>query len=368
MHRNVRTADRRATTMSHASLRGKLQRASRRPRLAMATKAALAAAIAWTAVQPIGGVVDRYPYYAPFGAVVAVSTTVVSSARNSVQSVLAILLGAGVAVGLDLWLGKTVATVAAVVALGTLLGAWHRLGAMAAWVPMSGLFVLILGDAQPEQYILAYAGLTALGAAIGVAVNLAFPPLPLDAADEALDRLRDTLARQFEELAESLLAETPLGVSDWENRSQAVESAAATARETVHRAVEGQRANWRARRWREQAHRQYDAALPLEHMSFIVEDVTAILVHETGSREAVPWGTPLRPRVAHVLQAMAELLRSIDGSEPAWDEVATVDSALDRLVEEVRRAREETGDDLFGVGGLITTFRRARASILSGEE
>lgn len=334
----------------------------------MALKAAAAAAIAWIVVQPIGGVVDNYPYYAPFGAVVAVSTTVVSSARESFQSVVAILLGGGAAIALDAWLGKGALTVAAVVAVGTVLGGWRRLGGMGGWVPFSGLFVLILGAAHPGQYVAAYAGLTALGATIGVGVNFLFPPLPLDAAEESLDRLRDTLAKQFDDLAEFLLAERPVAPSDWQERAQAVESASTETRETVQRAVEAQRANWRARRWREQAQRQYDAAMMLEQLPFLVEEVTAIVAHETGDRESVPWGAPLRPRIAHALQATADLLRSTDGDGAGQEEITGLDEALDRLTDEVREARESTGDDLFGVGSIITTLRRARASVQPRDE
>ena len=329
----------------------------------MALKAAVAAALAWVLVQPIEGVAERYPYYAPFGAVVAVSTTVAGSAWTSAQSVVAILVGAGVAVAIEAWLGQGPGTVALVVALGTVLGGWRGFGAMSSWVPIAGLFVLILGAAQPGHFVLAYAGLTALGAATGVAINMAFPPLPLDVAEESLDRLRDTLARQFDELAESLLTERPLSAADWESRSHAVEEAATETRETVQRAADAQRGNWRARRWRDQAQRQYDAALTLEQLPFLAQDVTAIVIHETRHDESVPWGLSLRPRIAHALQASADLLRSIDAAGPGAQEVATFDEVLDRLVAEATHALEVIDDDLFGVGSVIVALRRLRASV-----
>ena len=334
----------------------------------MAVKAALAAGLAWLAVQPIDGVAEDYPYYAPLGAVVAVSTTVVSSARESARSVLAILLGAAAALGFDAWVGPNALTVAAVVAVGTLIGGWRRLGATGSWVPISALFVLVLGNADAGQYAAAYAGLTAFGAAIGVAVNFAFPPLPLNAAEASLDRLRDTLAGQFDELAEALLAERPLSASEWHERADVVESVSNETRASVQRATEAQRANWRARRWREQAQRQYDAAMTLEQLPFIVEDLTAILVHATDASETVPWGAPLLPRIAHALQATADLLRSIDGIGGGPEELTRLDESLERLTEEVRATRSKTGDDLFGVGSVITTLRRAQVSVPPREE
>lgn len=349
-------------------LRTWLRAVARQPRLAMAVKAAVAAALAWMVVQPIGGVVDSYPYYAPLGAVVAVSTTLASSARTAVQSVLAIILGAGVALAADAWWGRGAATVALVVALGTALGGWRRLGAMATWVPIAGLFVLVLGASNPGQYVLAYAGLTALGAAIGVGVNFAFPPLPLDAAKESLDRLRETLAEQLDDLAEALLAERRVDSTDWQALSHAVEEASAQTREAVQQASEAQRGNWRARRWRNMAKRQYAAALTLEQLPFLVQDVTAILMHETETEESMPWGDPLRPRMAHALQTAAELLRSIEAAGAGREEATDFEEALEMFVQETRRSRESTGDDLFGVAGMIVALRRLRSSVTVRED
>ena len=334
----------------------------------MAAKAALAAALAWLAVQPIDGVASDYPYFAPLGAVVAVSTTVLSSAREAAQTVVAILLGAGVAIALDAWAGPNALTIAAVVAVGTLIGGWRHLGPMGSWVPTAGLFVLILGAADPEGYVLAYGGLTALGAVIGVLVNLVFPSLPIDAAEISLARLRDTLAGQFDELAEALLAERPLSDAEWQERSDLVESVSDQARTAVLRALEARRANWRARRWRAEAQRQYQAAVTLVQLPFIVEDLMAILVHASKSGETVPWGAPLRPRIAHALQATADVLRSMDHTGGGAEEVEALDECLERLVEEVRTTRTRTGEDLFGVGSLITTLRRAQVSVRRQEE
>jgi uncharacterized membrane protein YgaE (UPF0421/DUF939 family) len=363
--RDARTS---VSARGSAWLRRTLSKVRRHRQISLAAKAALAAALAWLAVQPIGGVGADYPYFAPLGAVVAVSTTVLSSAREAAQTVVAILLGAGVAIGLDSWAGPNALTIAAVVAIGTLIGGWRHLGVMGSWVPTAGLFVLILGAADPEGYVLAYGGLTALGAVIGLLVNLVFPSLPLDAAEASLARLRETLAGQFDELAEALLAERPLSDSDWQERSDLVESVSDQARAAVLRALEARRANWRARRWRAEAHRQYQAAATLVQLPFIVEDLTAILVHASKSGETVPWGAPLRPRIAHALQATADVLRSMDHAGGGAEEVEALDDCLERLVEEVRTTRTRTGEDLFGVGSLITTLRRAQVSVRRQEQ
>ncbi len=334
----------------------------------MAAKTAMAAGLAWLVVQPIEGVAADYPYYAPLGAVVAVSTTVLSSAREAAQSVAAILVGAALAVLVDVWADPNALTIAAVVAVGTLIGGWRRLGVMGGLVPVAGLFVLILGDADPGGYVLAYGGLTALGAVIGMGVNLAFPSLPMDSAAASLAQLRDTLAGQFDELAEALLSERPVPDSEWQERAELVESVSDRARATVLRAMEARRGNWRARRWRVESQRQYQTAIILIQLPFIVEDLTAILVQASKSDEGVPWGAPLRPRIAHALQAMADVLRSMDHAGGGSDEIAVLDDCLQRLVEEVRLARERTGEDLFSVASLITTLRRAQGSVRRQED
>lgn len=335
----------------------------RHPRPAMAVKAALAAMAAWTAVQPLGGVLDNYAYYAPLGAVVAVSTTVTSSAREAGQSVLAIVLGGSVAILFDALLGRSVVTLGLVVGLGILMGGWRRLGAMSSWVPIAGLFVLILGQANPGHYVAAYAGLTAFGALVGVVVNFLFPPLPLEAADETLDQLRDTLAGQFDELGESLRENRPLGLADWETRSATVRSINAQTSEAIGQAADAQRANWRARRWREQAQRQYDAALSIQQLPFIVEEVTAILVHETSASESLPWGDPLPPRLAAALEATAGFLRSIDSRGAGPEEVQRMDEAVASFADAVRHTRSDSGDDLWGLAALVTTLMRLRNSV-----
>src|SRR5690606_21273900 len=55
-----------------------------RPLVPVAVKVALAAALAWLVVQPLGGAADHYTYYAPLGAVVVVSSRLGQSLRWSV--------------------------------------------------------------------------------------------------------------------------------------------------------------------------------------------------------------------------------------------------------------------------------------------
>src|SRR5690625_37272 len=67
----------------------------RHPRMALAIRAAVAAAVAWVVVSVLPGeLADDYPYYAPFGAVIATTFTLAGSVRESLQSVGAIAVNA----------------------------------------------------------------------------------------------------------------------------------------------------------------------------------------------------------------------------------------------------------------------------------
>lgn len=149
------------------------------PRIALALRAALAAATAWAVAGLLPGLADQYPYYAPFGAVVATTFTLASSVKESVQAVAAIALGGATAWVVDLWIGvSSPLSVALVVAAGVGLAGLPWLGTMGGWVPTAAIFTLIIGHGE-TSFSGAYAGLTLLGACIGIVVNAVFPPLPL---------------------------------------------------------------------------------------------------------------------------------------------------------------------------------------------
>jgi uncharacterized membrane protein YgaE (UPF0421/DUF939 family) len=213
-------------------------------------KAALAAALAWhvAGLLPLDPA-QQYPYYAPLGAVIATSTTLSGSVRGSIQSVAAIALGAAVALGVSAVLGDGFGALAVVVAASVLLAGWRHLGSSGSWTATSALFVLVLGT-QDSGFVVAYTGLTAVGAVLGLAVTAAFPPLPLAPAAEQLRALRDTLAGQLEDLADGLQQEHPPTEDEWRQRTHRIDPVLAQMREAVQQAAEARRGNRRARHHR----------------------------------------------------------------------------------------------------------------------
>ena len=340
----------------------------RHPRVPLSVKCAVAGALAWLLVLPLGGVADDYPYYAPLGAVVAVGATVVNSLRSSLQGVAALLLGAAVAFVVGVLPLPEVVAVASVVGVGTALAGWRYLGQMASWVPVSALFILTIGRSDPGDYALAYVGLTGLGAVVGVLVNAAVPPLPLTATASSQSDLLEALASQLDDLADGLVQHRLLSPAEWEERRWDVEPRNAQMRHLVDEAVEARRANWRASKWRETADRQYALARALEQLSFMVEGITGLVVEqEHAERRTVVLGPTLRPPTASALQAMAQVLRCVEEGTAQPDALHRADRAVGELADAVRDLRGRTEDDLFAAGTIVTAVRRGIRALADEE-
>lgn len=181
------------------------------------------------------------------------STTVLSSVRTSAEIFLAIALGAVIGIGVE-WLGLPSATgVGAVVLIGTLVSQIRWLGASGSWVPIAGLFVLILGHGNEDSFVLGYLGLTTLGAAVGTAVTMVFPPLLLDQTERAQDALRQALGGQLEQLASDLEGGALRDPADAHAVAGELLGHGRAVEDLVGQALEGPPINWRVRRGRGRA-------------------------------------------------------------------------------------------------------------------
>ncbi len=333
--------------------------------LLVSVKAALAASVAWSLVQPLGGVADDYPYYAPLGAVIAVTSTVASSIRESLHGLAAIAAGALLSLATILTPLPVVVDLALVVGIGSFLAGSKYFGNKAGWVPISALFVLIIGHDDVLTYALAYLGLTALGTVVGIALNVAFPPMALTPMTDSVSRLRDLLASQLDDLSEGLLREEPLTEDEWKERQRSIRPSTEGLQREVDNAAESRRANWRARRWDETTELRYQQARALQHVAFLIEDMTALLVeHERSDLETVALGPRVRPYAAHALMEMAEVLRSVEGHTAAKQELCEADDALGKLIEAIREERSRSETDLFAAGTVVVGVRRALAPLV----
>ena len=333
--------------------------------LNLSLKAALAAALSWLAVQPLWGVADQYPYYAPLGAVIAVTSTVAGSVRESVQGLAAIMAGAALSLAVMQVDLPVVADITVVVAFGTAISGWRRFGTKASYVPVTALFVLIIGRSDPVDYAVAYAGLTSLGAVIGIALNIAFPPLALRRMADSVSRLRTVLADQLDELAEGLSNDAALTSEEWGRRRHAIRPTMEEMQGVVGHTTDARRANWRARRWSDHAEHRYQQARALQQVAFLIEDITSLVVEqERAEKEHVALGPELRPYAADALGALADVLRSVDGEAAEPDMLRSADKAVVALADAIRTARDRSSSDLFAAGTVVAGARRALASLV----
>jgi len=355
--------------MARPALRPIAEWASEHPLAPLALRAAVAAMVAWAVVLPLGGIADEYPYYAPLGAVASVSTSVTRTLRASGEAFVALLLGATLGVVGQVLPLPEVAALGLVVAVGTALSAWPALGSMASWVPISALFVLVVGGSEPWPYAAAYLGLTTLGALVGVGVNAAFPPLALATTRRAYGALRTALVQQLEELAEVLEQEVLPTREEWRERQWELEPRARRVRELVADVSDAPQLNWRAHRWRGLEERQRRHGRALASLAFLVEDLTEFLAdHERADLEAVALGPTLRPPAAHTLRATAAVLDSVDGSVADAPLLRRAHRAADGLGAAIRSARRRTDRDQFAAGTLLTGIRRLLRSVPAGPE
>ncbi|AEG43221.1 aromatic acid exporter family protein [Isoptericola variabilis] len=338
---------------------------ARHPAWSVALRGAVAAALAWVIAILLPDPFSEYPYYAPLGAVVATTGTVVRSAMTAVRATAAILLGAGVARLVDLVLEPGAASVALAVGLALLVSTWRVLGDMGLWAVTSALFVLILGQANPEEYVGAYSGLVALGAGVGVVINLLVPPLPLTPSEEALDQLRDVLVDQAEDLADGLDREHAPSSDEWPERQHSIDPVLSRARESVHRSGEAARANVRVRRYRRWVEAQRRRSRALLAVAAVVDDAVRLATEwERRDRDEVALGTALRPPAVAALRALAQALRThgLEGADPG--SLERLAEAIEHLRARVREVRAESEQDYFVAGALVLQLRRAHEALV----
>lgn len=247
------------------------------PRVLLALKTAFAASVAWMLAPLIPLADAEYSYYAPLGAVISMYPTLVRSVRTGVQALAGLAVGAAVAFAALALGGPSVVSVALVVGVGVLLAGIRVLGAGRDWVPITGLFVLLVGGIDADEYSVNYLAHMVLGVVVGVIVNVTIvPPLYLGTAEARLNRLRDLVAERMRDLAE-WVRERPGGDHDWSEPMADLEETARSVREEVREADESRRGNPRGRNAGKKIDEEYERLRALERVLFFLRDLTDVL-------------------------------------------------------------------------------------------
>ncbi|PFG41945.1 uncharacterized membrane protein YgaE (UPF0421/DUF939 family) [Isoptericola jiangsuensis] len=335
---------------------------ARHPRWALALKAAVSAAIAWAVAYALPGPWSDYAYYGPLGAVVASGSTVVRSAGAAVGAVGAILVGALLGRLVDFALPPGVLAVAAAVGVGTLLAGWKRWGGLGDWVVNAALFTLVLGSNDVLGYTGAFPALVAMGALVATGVNLIAPPLLVGPSRAELDRLRDILADQLDELADGLRADQLPDEDQWQERWHEIRPVLRRATAAVDQSRESSRVNTRARRHAAALERVLLRASSLQIAAEMVDDMARhVMTWERAGRDDVAFGPAVRPAVADAFERTAAGLRAEpDGAEVAADDVR---DAAQTVRAAVRAARSDDGDDYFAAGTVVLALERTARAI-----
>jgi uncharacterized membrane protein YgaE (UPF0421/DUF939 family) len=316
----------------------------RRPGVQRGIRAAIAAGLAWQVAVLLPPELSDYAYYSPLGAVIAVHPTVADSAGAAWRTVLAIMLGFGLAVGIyeaipSLPRGLTIALL---VALAIGVEKWRLLGQQAGWVSFAAVLMLTVGAEDPGAYVLRYAGLTLIGALVGVLVTtMLFPPLQLTQAVEQIDRTRDMLARHLEQMAARLARDRVPSPTE-ERRWMALLGPELDGMRRAEALVErARRANPRARRWQEPAARIRAESRALDRVAVLIDDLTALVSELQPHRRGDGTDACTAQLLGVALAAFAGVLRnpyhSGDGTvpDPRSEQIKAAVVAVDRMVERV---------------------------------
>lgn len=345
----------------------------RTPWVQRGIRAALAAGLAWQAATLLPAGVAHYAYYAPLGAVIAVHPTVADSAAVAWRTVVAILLGFALAVGVyELVHAPGALTIALIVALAIAVEQWRLLREQASWVSFAAVLMLTVGTSDPKDYALAYAGLTLLGAAIGVLVTtVLFPPLQLTTALRRIGATRTLLGRHLEDIAAGIRHGELPPPEEWTAREQELGAALDRMRAAESTVERARRGNARASRWRARADTMREESRALDRVAVLVDDLTTLVVELQPHRRGLD-----RPHdetgeaVAAALESLAHVVRrpfhEKDDSQGADQRDAAIDdatAALHRLTRLVRTSAVTDDEGFFALGAVTVGMRRALSAL-----
>ncbi|MGE5509590.1 MAG: FUSC family protein [Chitinophagales bacterium] len=154
-------------------------------------KTALAAGLAWILATRISP--SPFPYFAPLAVIVTYQATLADTMAQAVYRVVGILIGVAVSLMIGYWLQIGALAVTLVTLIGmavpTALGL-HR--AIVTQVGVTALMVLAVRD--PRPYALYRVLESALGALVGVAVNVLVVPNDIPLAEQRIAGLAELLA------------------------------------------------------------------------------------------------------------------------------------------------------------------------------
>ncbi|MFJ4044267.1 FUSC family protein [Microbacterium sp. NPDC089987] len=337
-----------------------------RARLLFAAKTALAVGIAWSIAPHMPGSADQYPYYAPFGALISMYPTLMSSAKTGLQTLLGLGAGIGLATLVLMTVGPSLWSIAAVVGVGVIVSGTGWFGAGREYIPMAALFVLIIGGADAEDYSFGYVTQTAVGVVVGLLVNAIIPPAPLvSEAAARIDAFQQRLAAHLDDIAAALIETWPPERAGWMQDAGALAETSRSLRDAVAEADESRRGNPRAWRGRADTSREHARLEMLVEVAHQIRDVSGCLSDTINDRpSAFPLDPELVDPLAAACQAVADLLAG--AAEDAGDLHARATEAVEALLRAVHTRSLET--DAIAGPGVLSAMHLQRILLMLAPE
>lgn len=332
-----------------------MRRVWHHPTTTLAAKSAVAAGLAFWLGGLVPGDVGKYRYYAALGAYTVMYPSVSDSLTQAARAVVAVILGALLAMLLQLAAWTNPVTVGLAIGLGVLLGAWRWLRDQASWVPLVALFVLAVGGAKPEGYVAGYVVQILLGALVGTVVNfVAFTPLPVHELQSSTTALRRELAVQLQAVADAL-------ADDGNGHADEVLAAlpdVSPARERVRLAIVQARSALKGNPRAPSAahiHRAlFDLGETLQRCSTSVESMAVVILDPN----ATPLADNLRRRTAALLASLATLFDDLDEEVPHERQVGLTRQRVDELIDAVETDTEGGRESRWVAGAVAVSGLR----------
>jgi hypothetical protein len=249
----------------------------------------------------------------PLTALLVMQASAYSTLKMGAIRVGAVLAGVLVATFVSIWIGLTWWSLGAVIATSLILAKIFRLGEQAIEAPISAM--LILGVTNPNVAAEIRVLNTLIGAGVGVAFNLIYPPaLPTIRASRTIIDAADATAAPLD-AASQALAIGPINreqVQDWLDRIHAGGLRLKSATETVGSLKDSRRLNPRALGTTDIEPVLASGLRTLESCLLAIRALFTVVLTElpTEDRPDDPYGEELRAAFAVVLHDAADCIRA----------------------------------------------------------
>ncbi|WP_050723394.1 FUSC family protein [Microbacterium sp. GCS4] len=344
-----------------------LHDAVRPARLLLVAKTTLAVGLAWVVAPHMPGVTQEYPYYAPLGALVSMYPTLMGSMRSSVQTLLGLATGIGLATIVVITVGPTWWTIPVVVGVGVLLSGTNWFGAGKEYVPMAALFVLIIGGQNADDYSLGYLTQTAVGVTIGLLVNIVIAPAPLTLAAAArVDTFRDQLSTHLHDIGNAVTESWPPEHQQWADDAASLAETTSGLRAALADADDSRRGNVRARGGRGETQHVHAELASLDRIAHLIRDISDATADTIWDRPGALRLDPALPGpLAAACHAVADVIaqREPDSAEAhrvRADAARAVRLLLETVDDRTIEARRTMGP------GVLSAMHLRRILILCG--